>query len=85
MKKFSKKDLTPEIMKEAMKIESAEELIKYAAGKDIELDADTAKSLIEQLKAVKETELGDDALDSVAGGGACVNMYDDDHPRTNNW
>ena len=48
MKESYKKYLTPEIMKDIMKMKSAEEIIKYAAEKNIQIDAPEAEKLLEK-------------------------------------
>ncbi len=68
--------LTPEIMKEIMKMGSAEEIVKYATEKNITISVSEADNLLKKFAAVNDDPmipLSDEALANVAGGGQqCV-------------
>lgn len=75
MKETYKTYLTPEIMKDIIKMESADELVKYAAEKDIKIDVSEAEELMKKLAAANDNSiipLNDDELDKVAGGEQCI-------------
>ena len=63
------KNLTPEMIEQAKAAKSAEELLAIAKENGVDVTADEAKTYFEQLNP-KSGELGDEELDSVAGG-AC--------------
>ena len=76
MKETYKTYLTPEIMKEIMKMKSAEEIVKYAAEKNITISVSEADNLLKKFAAVNNDPmipLSDEELANVAGGGQqCV-------------
>jgi hypothetical protein len=75
MKESYKKYLTPEIMKDIMKMKSAEEIIKYAAEKNIQIDAPEAEKLLEKFAGAgndSKSPLSAKELDGVAGGEECL-------------
>ena len=63
------KSLTPEMIEKAKAARSAEELLALAKENNVEMTADEAKTYFAQL-GLKNGELNDDDLDSVASG-AC--------------
>ena len=63
------KNLTPEMIEKAKAAKSVEELLELAKENSVEITAEEAKTYFAQLSP-KSGELGDDDLDSVAGG-AC--------------
>ena len=72
MKETYKTYLTPEIMKEIMKMKSAEEIVKYAAEKNITISVSEADNLLKKFAAVNNDPmipLSDEELTKVAGGG----------------
>ncbi len=74
MKESYKKYLTPEIMKDILKMNSAEELVKYAAEKDITIDVAEAEELMKLLARADDASrvpLDDEELDKIAGGVQC--------------
>ena len=75
MKETYKTYLTPEIMKEIMKMESAEEIVKYAAEKNITISVSEADNLLKKFAAANDDSLiplADEELDKVAGGEQCI-------------
>ena len=60
-------NLTPEMIEKAKAAKSAEEILALAKENDIEMTPDEAATYFAQLNP-KSGELGDDDLDSVAGG-----------------
>lgn len=75
MEETYKAYLTPEIMKEIMKMGSAEEIVKYAAEKNITISVSEADNLLKKFAAVNDDSnmpLSDEALDNVAGGQQCI-------------
>ena len=61
-------NLTNEIIEKAKAAKSAEELLEIAKANGVEMTLDEAATYFAQLNP-KSGELGDDELDSVAGGG----------------
>ena len=71
--------LTQELIEKAKLAKSAEELIALAKENGIELTEEEANTYFAQLNP-KKGELGDDELDSVAGGGKCGTIYKNKRP-----
>ena len=67
-------NLTPELIAKAKAAESAEELLELAKENGVDITEDEAKTCFEQLHA--NTELSDDELDAVSGGGICQDIMD---------
>ena len=75
MEETYKAYLTPEIMKEIMKMGSAEEIVKYAAEKNITISVSEADNLLKKFAAVNNDPmipLSDEELAQVAGGEQCI-------------
>ena len=68
------KNFTPELIKEAKTAKSAEELLELAKENGVELTEDEVKTCFEQLHA--NTEVSDDELEAVSGGGICQDIID---------
>lgn len=65
-------NITPELMEEAGKVESLEELMELAKNHQLELTKEDAEKFLASLEKTKnEGEISDEELDNVAGGGAC--------------
>lgn len=67
-------NLTPELIAKAKAAKSAEELLKLAKENGVELTEDEVKTCFEQLHA--NTEVSDDELEAVSGGGICQDITD---------
>ena len=67
MTKLQVRDLTPEVLEEVAKLENAEAVKAYFAGKDIEVSDKIAGLIVEHVKEGK-LELTDETLDAVSGG-----------------
>lgn len=67
MTKLQVRDLTPEVLEEVAKLENAEAVKAYFAGKDIEVSDKIAGLIVEHAKEGK-LELTDENLDAVSGG-----------------
>ena len=71
--------LTQELIEKAKLAKSVGELIALAKENGIELTEEEANTYFAQLNP-KTGELGDDELDSVAGGGKCGTIYKNKRP-----
>ena len=72
MKKFKMSELTPEIMKDLIKLKSSEEFLNYAKEKGYDLSQEEAEKLFKQFsETFKNVELSDEEIDKVAGGADC--------------
>ena len=67
-------NLTPELIAKAKAATSAEELLKLAKENGVELSEEEAKTCFEQLHA--NSEVSDDELEAVSGGGICQDIID---------
>lgn len=72
-------ELNDKLIEKAKKVKSTDELISIAKENSIELTDEEAKTYFAILNE-KIGELGDDELDSVAGGKKCGTMYDGGNP-----
>ena len=68
------KNLTPELIAKAKAAKSAEELLELAKENGVDLTEDESKTCFEQLHA--NTEISDDELEAVSGGGICQDILD---------
>ena len=68
------KNLTPELIAKAKAAKSAEELLALAKENGVDLTEDESKTCFEQLHA--NTEISDDELEAVSGGGICQDILD---------
>lgn len=66
--------LTPELIAKAKAAASAEELLQLAKENGVELSEEEAKICFEQLHA--NSEVSDDELEAVSGGGICQGIMD---------
>jgi predicted ribosomally synthesized peptide with nif11-like leader len=73
-------NLTPELIAKAKAAKSAEELLTLARENGVELTEDEVKICFEQLHA--NTEVSDDELEAVSGGGICQEIMDFFQGRT---
>lgn len=65
-------NITPELMEEAGKVKSLEELMELSKNHQLELTKEDAEKFLASLEKTKnEGEISDEELDNVAGGGAC--------------
>ena len=72
MKKFKMSELTPEIMKDLLKLKSSEDFLNYAKEKGYDLSQEEAGKLFKQFSEIfKNGELSDEEIDKVAGGADC--------------
>ena len=71
--------LTQELIEKAKLAKSVGELFALAKENGIELTEEEANTYFAQLNP-KKGELGDDELDSVAGGGKCGTIYKNKRP-----
>ena len=67
-------NLTPELIAKAKAAKSAEELLELAKENGVELSEEEAKTCFEQLHA--NSEVSDDELEAVSGGGICQDIID---------
>ena len=67
-------NLTPALIAKAKAATSAEELLKLAKENGVELSEEEAKTCFEQLQA--NSEVSDDELEAVSGGGICQDIID---------
>jgi predicted ribosomally synthesized peptide with nif11-like leader len=65
-------NFTPELIAKAKAAESAEALLALAKENGVDLTEDEAKTCFEQLHA--NTEISDDELEAVSGGGICQDI-----------
>ena len=70
--------LTPELLEKAKQAKTPEELATLAKENGIEMTPESAKAYFDQL--YQAGELGDDELDSVAGGRKCGTIYKEGRP-----
>ena len=67
-------NLTPELIAKAKAAKNTEELLELAKENGVELSEEEAKTCFEQLHA--NSEVSDDELEAVSGGGICQDIID---------
>ena len=67
-------NLTPELIAKAKAAKNTEELLELAKENGVDLTEDEAKTCFEQLHA--NSEVSDDELEAVSGGGVCQGIMD---------
>lgn len=70
MAKLQLKDLTPELLAEVRGCNNVDEAVKFFADKGFEVSPKVAERILEECKK-ENTELTDEELAAIAGGGPC--------------
>ena len=76
MAEFKGKELTPELIRKAMACNSAEDVLALAKENGIEITREEAEAYLEEISG---SELSDDLLEMVSGGGCYDHDVDGTH------